>query len=83
MQKKILIFIVAYNAESTLSWVLDRIPRDLLTPENEILVIDDSSKDKTYEVGLEYQDLPEGIKLTVLRTPINQGYGGNQKLGYR
>ncbi|MCI5065281.1 bifunctional glycosyltransferase/class I SAM-dependent methyltransferase [bacterium] len=82
-QGRILIFIVAYNAEKTLNWVLDRIPRELLTPENGILVIDDSSKDETFEVGLSYEKLPEGIELTVLRTPINQGYGGNQKLGYR
>lgn len=83
MQKRILIFIVAYNAEKTLTWVLDRIPRELLTEENEILIIDDSSKDNTFEVGLKYRDLPEGIQLTLLRTPLNQGYGGNQKLGYR
>ena len=81
--KRILIFIVAYNAEKTLDWVLDRIPRDLLVPTNGILVIDDSSKDKTFEVGLKYEKLPAGIELTALRTPINQGYGGNQKLGYR
>ncbi|MGA1191268.1 MAG: glycosyltransferase [Bdellovibrionota bacterium] len=83
MSKRILIFIVAYNAEKTLTWVLDRIPRELLTEDNEILIIDDSSKDKTFEVGLKYRNLPEGIQLTLLRTPINQGYGGNQKLGYR
>ncbi|MCB0328105.1 MAG: glycosyltransferase [Bdellovibrionales bacterium] len=82
-QGRILIFIVAYNAEKTLDWVLDRIPRPLLTPENGILIIDDSSKDRTYEVGVKYEKLPEGIQLTMLRTPINQGYGGNQKLGYR
>lgn len=82
-KNRILIFVVAYNAEKTLDWVLDRIPRELLVPGNSVLVIDDSSSDKTYEVGLRYQEVKPGIDLVVLRTPVNQGYGGNQKLGYR
>lgn len=80
---KILIFIVAYNAEKTLDWVLDRVPQSVLESGAEILVIDDSSKDSTFEVGLRYKEIKPGVKLTMLRTPTNQGYGGNQKLGYR
>ncbi|MBI3300642.1 MAG: glycosyltransferase [Deltaproteobacteria bacterium] len=80
---RILIFIVAYNAEKTLSAVLDRIPHSDLAPTTEILVIDDSSQDKTFQVGVEYKGTKIGVPLTVLRTPVNQGYGGNQKLGYR
>ena len=33
--------------------------------------------------GLRYQQAHSAFKITVLRTPENQGYGGNQKLGYR
>ena len=33
--------------------------------------------------GLRYQQRDSAFKITVLRTPENQGYGGNQKLGYR
>ncbi len=82
--KRILIFVVAYNAEKTIEKVLDRIPAELRLPNFEVLVIDDSSKDRTFECGLrrEVSDC-SGMRVTLLRTPSNQGYGGNQKLGYR
>ena len=82
--KRILIFVVAYNAERTIESVLGRIPPELRLPNFEVLVIDDSSKDGTFERGLrlEVGDCA-GMRVTFLRTPSNQGYGGNQKLGYR
>jgi glycosyltransferase involved in cell wall biosynthesis len=81
--KRLLIFIVAYNAERTIEKVLSRIPRSLHTPNVEVLIIDDSSGDTTFAKGLSYQHANAQFKLTVLRSPENQGYGGNQKLGYR
>jgi glycosyltransferase involved in cell wall biosynthesis len=81
--KRLLIFIVAYNAETTLNAVLTRIPASLRSENVEILVIDDSSKDQTFLQGLRYQQQSSVFKITILRTPCNQGYGGNQKLGYR
>ena len=81
--KRLLIFIVAYNAATTIEKVLGRIPRALQSPDVEILIIDDSSKDDTFVNGLRYQQRNSAFKITVLRTPQNQGYGGNQKLGYR
>jgi glycosyltransferase involved in cell wall biosynthesis len=81
--KRLLIFIVAYNAATTIEEVLNRIPRTLQTQDVEILIIDDSSKDDTFVNGLRYQQRNSAFKITVLRTPRNQGYGGNQKLGYR
>ena len=81
--KRLLIFIVAYNAATTIEKVLGRIPRTLQSRDVEILIIDDSSKDDTFLNGLRYQQRNSAFKITVLRTPQNQGYGGNQKLGYR
>src|SRR3954466_5638701 len=81
--KRILIFIVAYNAETTIDSVLDRIPEELRTKDVEVLIIDDSSKDATFHTGLKREDTTSDFKITILRTPSNQGYGGNQKLGYR
>ena len=81
--KRLLIFIVAYNAATTIEKVLNRIPRTLQSQDVEILIIDDSSKDDTFLSGLRYQQRYSAFKITVLRTPQNQGYGGNQKLGYR
>jgi len=82
-EKKILVFIVAYNAEKTIGGVLHRIPVELRTANTEVLVIDDSSKDATFATSLAHEGVIEGLKITALRTPRNQGYGGNQKLGYR
>ena len=82
-KQRLLIFIVAYNAETTIEKVLSRIPPSLHTPNVEVLIIDDSSQDGTFAKGLRYQQHHSQFKLTVLRSPENQGYGGNQKLGYR
>ncbi len=82
--ERILIFIVAYNAEQHIEKVLNRIPRDFLKKyPYEILIIDDSSADQTYQVAKKYQQANLDLNLKVLFNPINQGYGGNQKLGYR
>ncbi len=82
---RVLVFIVAYNAEKTIAEVLFRIPAALSeTYDVHVLIIDDSSGDSTFarshSVG-QSSTLP--FPLTVLTNPVNQGYGGNQKLGYR
>ena len=81
--KRVLIFVVAYNAATTIEKVLRRIPASLHQPNVEVLIIDDSSKDQTFAHGLRFQQQSSAFKITILRTPRNQGYGGNQKLGYR
>lgn len=80
---RLLVFVVAYQAETTLKQVLDRVPDRLFRDyECEILVIDDGSKDRTYDIGQEYRKEHPGTPLTVRRNELNQGYGGNQKIGY-
>src|SRR5205809_7958654 len=81
--KRVLVFIVAYNAARTIEKVLARIPSSLHSSGVEVLIIDDSSVDDTFSHGLRFQNNCPPFKITVLRTPENQGYGGNQKLGYR
>jgi glycosyltransferase involved in cell wall biosynthesis len=80
--KRIGIVVVAYNAASTLTRVLDRIPRDFAQRIDEILIGDDASEDSTFRVALGYQRSAE-LPLRVIRSPRNLGYGGNQKVGYR
>jgi len=82
---KILVFIVAYNAEKTIAEVVRRIPATLLdTYEVDVLIIDDCSRDATFDKGhLISKDESLPFRVTVLFNPVNQGYGGNQKLGYR
>lgn len=81
---RLLIFIVAYHAETTIDQVLRRIPAALADEYDvEILIIDDASQDKTFATGVATSrtaGLP--FKVTVLYNPVNQGYGGNQKIGY-
>lgn len=80
---RLVIFVIAYYAESTLSWVLDRIPPSVFEEfDCEILVVDDASQDATYAIGSEYKQSHPGVAMTVLRNEHNQGYGGNQKVGY-
>ena len=51
-KKRLLIFVVAYNAEKTIQSVLQRIPFALTNKFIvEVLIIDDCSKDATYEVA--------------------------------
>jgi glycosyltransferase involved in cell wall biosynthesis len=81
---RLLIFIVAYNAEKTIESVLKRIPAELSALyEVEVLIIDDSSQDGTFvrsELTRRAGIVP--FSMTVLFNPVNQGYGGNQKIGY-
>jgi len=81
---KLLIFIVAYNAEKTIESVLSRIPESLNDDYTvEVLIIDDASQDKTFERGHAIKEQGKfPFTLHVLFNPENQGYGGNQKIGY-
>src|SRR5436189_6075159 len=81
--KRVLIFIVAYNAARTIEEVLNRSPSSLHSSAVEVLIIDDSSADDTFVEGLRFQHQRPPFQITVLKNPENQGYGGNQKLGYR
>ena len=76
---------MAYNAETTIKSVVSRIPEELSKKYNlEILIIDDSSKDKTFEISKKLKEFykKQRIKIKVYYNPTNQGYGGNQKIGY-
>jgi len=77
---RVAVFVVAYNAEAHIRETLGRIPEELLPHLASIYVIDDKSVDRTTEVAKRLKsELP---MLEVFTTPVNQGYGGNQKLGF-
>ena len=84
-KSKLLIFIVAYNHEKTIESVIKRIPKKLTNLYVlEILIIDDASSDKTFEISKKIQrnQINNNLKVKVFYNPINQSYGGNQKIGY-
>jgi glycosyltransferase involved in cell wall biosynthesis len=80
---RLLVFVIAYYAEDTLTQVLERIPPAIFDEYDcEVLVVDDASNDRTNEMGRAYRQAHPEIAMTVLRNEFNQGYGGNQKVGY-
>jgi glycosyltransferase involved in cell wall biosynthesis len=72
-QHRVIAVMPAYNAERTLAPTLADMPPGCV---DEIILVDDGSKDRTVEVARE-------MGLTVLVHPQNRGYGGNQKTCYR
>jgi glycosyltransferase involved in cell wall biosynthesis len=70
---KIIAVMPAYNAARTLEPTVKDIPPGTF---DEIIVVDDASKDNTVEVA-------QRLGLTVVRHEQNKGYGGNQKTCYR
>tara|TARA_R110000787_G_scaffold286335_3_gene404219 strand:+ start:18048 stop:19550 length:1503 start_codon:yes stop_codon:yes gene_type:complete len=83
MPDRVLVFMLAYNAAKTVEASLARIPGELSCYDTHILVIDDGSKDQTLERIYAFQDAHPDFPfpMTVLKNPINQGYGGNVKIG--
>jgi 2-polyprenyl-3-methyl-5-hydroxy-6-metoxy-1,4-benzoquinol methylase len=76
------ILVVAYNAASTLSATLDRIPVDFRSRIAEVMILDDASHDDTFAYGQTWAQRPDTPKTLVIRHSKNLGYGGNQKAGY-
>jgi len=74
-EKRIAVVVPAYNVEKQIVEVVRTIPAIV----DYIIVVDDSSKDRTYEVckGIEDQ------RLIVLRNPTNLGVGGATTTGFK
>jgi glycosyltransferase involved in cell wall biosynthesis len=70
---KTIVVMPAYNAANTLERVYHDIPKDQV---DEILVVDDCSKDNTVEIA-------KRLPVTLIQHERNTGYGGNQKTCYR
>lgn len=72
-QKKVIIIMPAYNAESTLEKTVGDIPEEY---RNNILLTDDCSTDNTVA-------LAQKLGLNVIQHESNKGYGANQKTCYK
>lgn len=84
-RQRVMVFVVSYNAEAFIESVLHRIPEAVWNNpdyELDVLVIDDQSQDQTFERVNDYIQAHPERNIKVLYSPVNQGYGGNQKLGY-
>ncbi len=71
-KKKVIAVMPAYNAARTLKKTVLDIPPGIV---DEIILVDDGSSDNTIRVA-------EELGLTVVKHPMNRGYGGNQKTCY-
>lgn len=80
---KLLIYIVAHNAQDKIQKVLDKIPVAVTNKyDYEILIIDDSSIDNTFSIAHKQELNNNGLNIKVLYNPLKQGYGNNLKLGF-
>jgi glycosyltransferase involved in cell wall biosynthesis len=69
--KRIVVVLPAYNAEKTLEATVRELPDTI----DDIILVDDQSRDRTVEVA-------RRLGLKVFVHPANRGYGGNQKTCY-
>jgi glycosyltransferase involved in cell wall biosynthesis len=72
-KEKVIVVLPAYNAASMLKKTIDDIPKGSI---DEIILVDDGSKDSTAEIAKQ-------MGLTTVIHPRNLGYGANQKTCYR
>jgi glycosyltransferase involved in cell wall biosynthesis len=81
---RVLVFVVAYQHEKFIEALFERIPKEMYNNDHvHFLVIDDAGGDTTAEVLQKWVDDRDIGNVSVTRNPVNQRYGGNQKLGYR
>jgi glycosyltransferase involved in cell wall biosynthesis len=86
LRKKVLILIVAYEAEKFIEGVLSRLPNELFEDgleHYEVLILDDSSQDNISNVVERFAKGYGHVPILFSRNKRNLGYGGNQKIGYR
>lgn len=75
--KKLSIVIPAYNEEKTIKELLERVKKaDTLGLEKEIIVVDNNSRDRTYEIA-------KGTGVSKLLKETTQGKGAALRTGFR
>jgi glycosyltransferase involved in cell wall biosynthesis len=79
LRPKTIVVLPAYNAAETLQRTLADLP---LTHVDELILVDDASKDATAVLAEEAAKGSE-IPFSVVRLAKNRGYGGNQKECYK
>jgi glycosyltransferase involved in cell wall biosynthesis len=80
---KIALLVMAYHAESKIQETLARIPRALLDQITGIFLILDGNNDPAFQPPRSFKTHRGDMGITILRNNRNEGYGGNQKVGYQ
>lgn len=81
-EPRIGIVVVAFNAATTLVATLERIPDEFRARLDELIILDDSSQDETFQAAKEWAAEQVGLTTVVIKHEKNLGYGGNQKAAY-
>ena len=79
------IVIPAYNEAKTIHFILDKIQEVILIGgfQKEIIIVDDCSKDGTYEVLRAYQEQNPGLQINLNRHEKNKGKGAALHTGIK
>lgn len=79
-----LILILAQQTAPSVEKLLDSLlPLFAQDDSKELLFIDDASTDDTFKIAQKYPSAHDFRNLHAIQTPRAQGYGGNQKVGFR
>ncbi len=79
MPVSIAVFVPAYNAQKTISWVLERIPQESWDAIRSVFIVNDGSTDDTAKTVETLIATYPKVQLHSL--PQNQGYGGAVRKG--
>ena len=79
------IVIPAYNEAKTIHFILDKIQEVILIGgfQKEIIIVDDCSKDGTYEVLCDYKEKNPGLQINLNRHEKNKGKGAALHTGIK
>ena len=79
--KKLLVCVLSYNAENFILDTLKRIPKSLKKFNTQVLILDDASTDSSFELVSKFKKSIYPFNITNLQNKVNQGMGGNVKIG--
>ncbi|MBE5880978.1 MAG: glycosyltransferase family 2 protein [Lachnospiraceae bacterium] len=82
MDKKMMLFIPAYNCEKQIVRVLAQLDEEVLPYFEEILVVNNRSTDDTEKAVLEYLKENPSLPVKLMRNDENYGLGGSQKMAF-
>ena len=82
MDKKMMLFIPAYNCEKQIVRVLAQLDEEVLPYFEEILVVNNRSTDQTEKAVLDYLKENPSLPVKLMRNDDNYGLGGSQKMAF-
>lgn len=82
-ERKVLLFIPAYNCEKQIVRVLQQIDDNVLSIIDQVIVVNNRSTDSTEEETIQYLRCHKQLPVRVLRNRDNYGLGGSHKIAFQ